>query len=368
MTTVGLNACRFTGILVMLAAVACGGDKSVDPSVPTGIVANSSTSLTAAAGSAISPLPSVLVTDQNGSPMPGVTVNFEVLSGGGSVTGASVTTGTSGIATVGSWTLGTAAGSNSLRASSGSLAPVIFTATATVAAPPSPCAVLTPHSLGTTSDGALATSDCQLSDGTFVDFFSTTLGANAYLFRQSAQFDTYLYLATPDGAVVAEVDDESVTSTNSAIKALLPAGSYLLAASSYAPITGAYSISSSTTTNSVNGCELVFVVKNVSTTQSVDAGDCLLTAPPASPVYADRYRIFLRSGQSITVTMTSTAVDAFLDLIRFNDGARVASNDNKDATTKDARISFTAGSSDYYTIFAGTGVASQTGTYILTID
>ena len=456
-------AFRSTAIVVLLAYIACKGEKILEPSVPTTIVANSSTSLTGVAGSAVSPSPSILVKDQNGAPMAGVTVNFLVLSGGGSVSGASVATDASGIGTVGSWTLGTTAGPNALNAWAGTLTAVTFTATGTagaaaaltksagdnqngttgtpVAVPPSVtvkdpngnpksdvvvtfavasgggsvtggtatsnaagvatvgswtlgaatgsntltasapglatvtftanaiCAVQAVHSLGTTTPGALATGDCQLSDGTFVDFFSTTLGeANAYLFRQSALFDAYLFLATPDGGVIAEDDDESGTSTNSAIKALLPPGSYLLGASSFdAAVTGDYSISSSTTPTAVTGCELVFVVKNVSTTQNVEAADCLSTTPPAPPIYADSYFIFLRAGQSMTVTMTSTEVDSFLELVRL-DGARVASNDNKDATTKDAQLIYTATTTTYYAIFARTAISRQTGSYTLTIQ
>ncbi len=75
--------------------------------------------------------PAVRVTDGSANPVSGVTVTFAVATGGGSLTGATAVTGSNGIATVGSWTLGTTAGANSLTASSGSLSgsPVTFTAT-----------------------------------------------------------------------------------------------------------------------------------------------------------------------------------------------------------------------------------------------
>ncbi|MBK9690146.1 MAG: hypothetical protein IPO73_00345 [Gemmatimonadetes bacterium] len=75
--------------------------------------------------------PFVRVTDGSGNPVAGVAVTFAVASGGGSLTGASATTNASGIATVGSWTLGTAAGSNTLTATAAGLAgsPLTFTAT-----------------------------------------------------------------------------------------------------------------------------------------------------------------------------------------------------------------------------------------------
>src|SRR5207249_7227857 len=58
----------------------------------------------APAGTAVTPPPSVIVKDGSGNPVSGVAVTFAVATGG-SVTGANQTTGTDGIATVGSWTL-----------------------------------------------------------------------------------------------------------------------------------------------------------------------------------------------------------------------------------------------------------------------
>jgi len=202
-----------------------------------------------------------------------------------------------------------------------------------------------------------------------VDFFSTVLAqANAYLFRQSASFDTYLDLSLADGTVIAENDDATSTDTNSAIKALLPAGTYLLGASSVDPgITGNYTLSSQVTSADNGNCELVFVVRNVSTTQSVTASDCLWTVPPAAPIHGDGFFILLRAGQAITVEMSSAAVDSYLELQRIG-GTLMAENDDRDSSTKNARITFTAAETDYYAIVARTAVGSQTGAYTLTIQ
>ncbi|MFO0270526.1 MAG: beta strand repeat-containing protein [Gemmatimonadota bacterium] len=89
----------------------------------------------ATVGTAVAVAPRVLVTDANGNPVAGVNVTFAVASGGGSVTGSSATTDANGRAGVGSWTLGTTAGANTLSASSGPLSPVSFTATGTPGAP-----------------------------------------------------------------------------------------------------------------------------------------------------------------------------------------------------------------------------------------
>ncbi len=320
---------------------------------------------TAAAGSAVPIAPAVIVQDANGNVKAGVTVTFSVGTGGGSVTGANATSTSAGIATVGSWTLGSAPVPNTLVATAAGAPSVTFSASATSA-----CGVRTTHTLGSTTGGTLERNDCQFPDGSFVDFFSIVLPApNAYLFKQTASFDTYLDLSLADGTVIAESLDATETKPNSAIKALLPAGTYLLGASSFKPAaTGSYTVSSQATSTDNANCELVFVVRNVSTTQRIAATDCLGTEPPAAPIYGDLFYILLRAGQSITINMSSSDVDSYLELVSRAGSVSVAQNDNRDATTKDARITFTAAVEDYYAIVARTAVVSQTGAYTLTIQ
>jgi hypothetical protein len=86
---------------------------------PTTIAINAGNNQSALAGSTLSTNPSVIVTDADGIPVSGVGVTFNVASGGGSRTGGSQTTSAQGIATVGSWTLGAAPGTNTLTATPG---------------------------------------------------------------------------------------------------------------------------------------------------------------------------------------------------------------------------------------------------------
>jgi surface protein len=92
---------------------------------------NAGNNQSAQTGTNVPIAPSVLVTDANNNPVSGESVTFSVATGGGSITGETATTGVSGIATVTSWTMGSTAGSNTLTATSGSLAgsPLTFTAT-----------------------------------------------------------------------------------------------------------------------------------------------------------------------------------------------------------------------------------------------
>jgi len=326
---------------------------------------NAGDNQTAPAGNAVPIPPSVIVKDATGNPKSDVAVAFAIESGGGSIAGAAAVTNAAGVATAGSWILGNSAGQNSLSATVSGLPSVTFTAVGTV----NPCSVRSTHTFGASSSGTLSPDDCKFSDGSFVDFYNTSVPqAGAYFFRESAAFDTYLLLGMPDGTKIGENDDEPGAGTNSGIKALLPAGDYLVGPGTLDPnVTGAYTISSTTAPTDVAGCEDVFVVKNITTTQNLAATDCNLAGPGATPVYYDGYFIFLNAGTSITINMTSTTLDSFLQLVRF-DGLVVAENDNVDATTNDSRITFTVTQTNYYAIFARSVPTTAVGAYTLTIQ
>ena len=223
----------------------------------------------------------------------------------------------------------------------------------------------TPHVFGGSNAGALATNDCTLSDGSYIDYYSTTLPAGAYLFNQSStEFDTYLFLLTGDRFLIGFDDDDPqvLSSTNSAIKALLPAGDFILGANAYPGSLGAYTLASAASTSDVTGCEDVFVVKGTSTTQALQTTDC-----PVAASYADNYLIALRAGQSITVTMSSTAVDSYLELYYFT--GRVTFNDNANTSSQDASFTYTSTVSDIFIISAqSAGGTAATGAYTLTIQ
>ncbi len=107
---------------------------TVIPGAAATMVAYAGDEQTATVGTAVSTTPAVQISDENEDPVPDVEVTFTVLSGGGSVSGATATTDSEGIAAVGSWTLGTTAGANTLEASAEGLQSVVFSATGTAGA------------------------------------------------------------------------------------------------------------------------------------------------------------------------------------------------------------------------------------------
>jgi hypothetical protein len=158
--------------------------------------------------------PSVLVTDARANPVSGVDVRFAVASGGGSVSGASATTDASGIATLGSWILGTAVGENTLTATSDGLtgSPLVFTATAQNAPPTAPVITAPTPGANVLVEG--------LPSDAFVPTWtpSTDINGDPVTYRwelaADAQFSTLL-LSVPTGS------DTQVTLTLEAIEQLL---------------------------------------------------------------------------------------------------------------------------------------------------
>ncbi len=100
--------------------------------------------------------PQVVVREASGNPVAGVTVTFAVGIGGGTVIGANQTTDANGLAAVGAWFMGATPGPNTLIASSGTLAPVTFNATATAGPPVSMQAVSLISQGGTAGANALS--------------------------------------------------------------------------------------------------------------------------------------------------------------------------------------------------------------------
>lgn len=124
------------GVLPALLAVfsfACGGSdqSSFEPLVqPITIAIHQGNNQSAAPGERVPIQPSVKVADGNGKPVFGRRVTFAVASGGGSLRGENQSTNGAGIATLQRWTLGAAAGTNTVTATSAGLSgsPVTFTA------------------------------------------------------------------------------------------------------------------------------------------------------------------------------------------------------------------------------------------------
>jgi len=124
-------------VLVALssAVLACGDGPLVPKAgVPAKVTKVAGDGQSATVATAVSSRPAVLVLDFSRRPVVGLPVTFRVAAGGGDVTGPDATTDSLGIATVGSWVLGTRSGTNTLAATVADTLTLTFTATGTAAA------------------------------------------------------------------------------------------------------------------------------------------------------------------------------------------------------------------------------------------
>ena len=90
-------------------------------------------------------------------------------------------------------------------------------------------------SLGSSANGSLDTGDCQLGDGSAVDYyrFRVSSSRNVYLSMSSSIIDPYVAVVDEFGNLVAEEDTGGAGSSE--LSVFLPSGTYYIAASSYAP-------------------------------------------------------------------------------------------------------------------------------------
>lgn len=77
-------------------AAACGGDNSLGPTVPASVAAASGDSQTVLVGNRSSAPLVAVVKNSSGAPLPNVTVNWSVTSGGGSLSDVTTTTDANG--------------------------------------------------------------------------------------------------------------------------------------------------------------------------------------------------------------------------------------------------------------------------------
>jgi hypothetical protein len=219
-------------------------------------------------------------------------------------------------------------------------------------------------------EGTLATADCEGTGGELTDRYTfTTTAQQAVRFRQtSAALDTYLELYDAEGRLLAANDDSAGLRGHptSTLKMILPAGSYQVSPSSYAAgETGAYSLSAATVPESENICDLVFAMRGITTIGELTTGDC--TTGGTSAFLFETIVVGMQAGRTYTITLNSTAFDAYLELGNLGSPSQVvASNDNAAGTN--ARITYTPTVSNFYVIVASTAAAGASGAFTLIVE
>lgn len=124
-------AVRRYSLVTTLLAAACGGsDGGTSPAKPTAVQSVSGAGASATVGTALTSAPTFTVTDASGNALGNIAVSVAVTSGGGTLVGAPTKTA-AGPTSVGTWTLGTTAGTNTLTVTVSGLTPLTISATGT---------------------------------------------------------------------------------------------------------------------------------------------------------------------------------------------------------------------------------------------
>lgn len=216
----------FQGAAPGLTAVSFA--ESATPAPPAQLVVSAGDGQSAVVASALPVRPAVLVKDRFNNVVPGVAVTWTVSGGGGSVTGAADTTNGLGIATLGGWTLGTAAGPNTVRAAVDSLT-LTFSATGNpgpVSASGSTVAV----PLDTLTSGTVTTVTLTARDqygnaigrGGDTVTFAVSGGTSTGTFSAVTDHGNGTYTATFQGSVAGTPDTVHATLDRVAVTSPLP--------------------------------------------------------------------------------------------------------------------------------------------------
>jgi hypothetical protein len=351
-----------------LLSLDCGSDSS-GPVVAKTIAAVEGTGQSGPTGATLAIPFRVTVTGSDGRPYPGAIVTWTVPTG--AATPAPLTSATDAAGSASTVvTLGAQIGPVVVQASVPGVAPVSFNATAT-----DPCDYIAPYTLGAVVNGALATTDCLLQDNYYSDLYGLTLGSQQGLrVTMTAGFNTWLDMYRSNQDFIAGNNDiEPGINTNSQIDVLVAPGSYILAPNSFAAFTtGPYTLSAVTRPQAVGGCEVMWITRGVTLTDSVTTGDCSLFDDTGATHYLDVVGIVAYAGSVLTIAERSTAVDALLSLYRYDpvgdSGVLVATNDDSAGLGPNAYLVVSVPLSDVYTLFIGTSGAEETGGYTLAVS
>lgn len=298
----------------------------------------------------------VLVTGTDERPMAGATVRWTIAGGEAKLSAEQTVTSATGEAEVRVTEVATI-GPVRVDAAVSGVAPIAFGLTGL-----DPCLFLTSPriGIGDSIEGVLTSLDCVSTDGYFSDVYTFVLETQrAVLLRlRSIAYEPVLEL-WPDAPWYVYTGTV-VPSHDVGFRAILPAGSYGVAASTlHSGTGGSYGLQLLAPTVEPTPCEDVFVMTGVITDQSLTTGDC----SNASDGRVDLFSIVLAPGEHIILTARSAAFAPRIEFVAFNSAVTQSDAD----ATGTATIDFTASAFGLYRIRASNGDGTGLGNYTLSI-
>ena len=221
---------------------------------------------------------------------------------------------------------------------------------------------------GARAVGRLEPGDLVRAGGGYQDFwdFDAGGGEDVMIELRSVEFDTYLELYGPDGALLAQDDDGLGEGTNSEITAHLPrAGRYRLVVRAYTEkedATGLYELALLKVEAIARPGAVTDITAGTTVVGRLEAGDSTV----GDSTYADIF--VFRPGQTgrAVIDLRSADFDAYLILQDAAGNVLVTDDDSGSGT--DARITYNVTAGRTYRILANSyGGSRDTGTYRLSV-
>jgi len=318
-------------------------------------------------GNAGQPLPAPIVVEARtavGQLLPNVVIQFTPVSAGGVVTPSTITTNGQGQAVV-NWTLGPSGGIQQLSALIAGYATATISAYA-VTIGGSGCPNYQPYAPGTQVTASLSTSDCTvIRPPATAIYYSKDYAApvpqtqaiqvtmTSLSFRSRAD----VHIEPSGWSLGLPAPTGSNTSTTNA---LLAPGAFAARMTTDLPgRTGSFTWGGIPISANVTGCTAFLLTSGVVTAQQLLSGDC-----QGFGKLHHRYLVGIPPGWTITVSMNSSLLDAYLELYQSDDVTFVAYDDDSGAGT-DSRLVYTSPTNSSYYLHATSYSGQQAGPYTL---
>jgi hypothetical protein len=323
----------FAAFFAAAAMVSCDDDPTGPSATPAAVAASTSPPATAQVATAVAG-PAVLVTGEDGTPAPGVLVNFSVTGGGGALQFPIATTNEQGIASSGAWQIGPTVGVNTAAATVEGLTPVTFTLTSEPG-PASRISVNAGNSQTGPANTALPTPlSVRVSDA----------GGNA----KPGETVTFSVL-TGDGSIASPT-----TTTNA--QGIATSGAWTIGPCRNQTARAQSGTFTVTFTGGATGQPSI--APGGAAVGSLDATDCNING-----AFADEYDM-TTAAEAVDISLTSAAFDALLNVSNGAATTPIATNDNTTGTNSFVRLIALA---NRKTVTATSATAGATGAYALSV-
>jgi len=193
----------------------------------------------------------------------------------------------------------------------------------------------------------------------------TTAGQVTLRFKlTSPGFQTYMQLYDHRSAIIMNSTLSAALDTTTTVRMILGPGTYGLAVAAVnAGTRGTFSLVAAADTAPVSGCGTVWMTTGIVTTQTLTTADCT-QGPGGAAYYYHVYAVVLLQAQEINATEHATQFPP--GMLLAGQGGTTPSTGDSTGTT--AVLNTTVITQGAYTLFVGSSIAGQTGSYTLQVQ